>query len=91
MIAQKATLATISEFAKAYAVASKSGNTTFSLTKNELCGAVDKIGEMITLKGSYDDDLTFMDGAELPLGLRTFNAWAHRRREFQGAGTRGAL
>ena len=68
MIAQKATLATISEFAKAYAVASKSGNTTFSLTKNELCGAVDKIGEMITLKGSYDDDLPFMDGAELPLG-----------------------
>ena len=68
MIAQKATLATISEFAKAYAVASKSGNTTFTLTKNELCGAVDKIGEMITLKGSYDDDLPFMDGAELPLG-----------------------
>lgn len=68
MIAQKATLATISEFAKAYAVASKSGNTTFSLTKNELCGAVDKIGEMITLKGSFDDDLSFMDGAELPLG-----------------------
>lgn len=68
MIAQKATLATISEFAKAYAVASKSGNTTFSLTKNELCGAVDKIGEMITLKGSFDDDLPFMDGAELPLG-----------------------
>ena len=68
MISQKATLATISEFAKAYAVASKSANTTFSLTKNELCGAVDKIGEMITLKGSFDDDLTFMDGAELPLG-----------------------
>ena len=68
MIAQKATLATISEFAKAYAVASKSGNTTFNLTKNELCGAVDKIGDMITLKGSYDDDLPFMDGAELPLG-----------------------
>ena len=68
MISQKATLATISEFAKAYAVASKSGNTTFSLTKNELCGAVDKIGEMITLKGSFDDDLPFMDGAELPLG-----------------------
>ena len=68
MIAQKATLATISEFAKAYAVASKSGNTTFNLTKNQLCGAVDKIGEMITLKGSFDDDLTFMDGAELPLG-----------------------
>ena len=68
MIAQKATLATISEFAKAYAVASKSGNTTFSLTKNELCGAVDKIGEMITLKGSFDDDLPFMDGAELPYG-----------------------
>ena len=68
MIAQKTTLQTISEFSKAYAAASKSGSTTFSLTKNELCGAVDKIGEMITLKGSFDDDLTFMDGAELPLG-----------------------
>ena len=56
MIAQKATLATISEFAKAYAGASKSGSTTFNLTKNELCGAVDKIGEMITHKGSYEDD-----------------------------------
>ena len=56
MIAQKATFATVAAFAKAYADATKSGNTTFTLTKNELCGAVDKIGEMITIRGSYDDE-----------------------------------
>ena len=68
MISEKATLATVSAFAKAYAVETKSGNTTFNLTKNELVGAVDKIGEMITIKGSYDDDLKWMDGKELTTG-----------------------
>lgn len=68
MIAQKATFATVAEFAKAYADATKSGNTTFTLTKNELCGAVDKIGEMINIRGSYDDKLFWMEGAALPLG-----------------------
>ena len=92
MIAQKATLTTIQEFAKAYAVASKSGSTTFSLTKNELCGAVDKIGEMITLKGVFDDDLTFMDGAELPLGRTVeeyFRALA-KASLYEGADKEGA-
>ena len=68
MISEKATLATVSAFAKAYAVETKSGNTTFNLTKNQLVGAVDKIGEMITIKGSYDDDLKWMDGKELTTG-----------------------
>ena len=68
MISQKATIATVAAFAKDYANASKSGNTTFTLTKNELIGAVDKIGEMITIKGSYDDDLKWMDGSNLATG-----------------------
>lgn len=68
MIAQKATFATVAAFAKAYADATKSGNTTFTLTKNELCGAVDKIGEMIQIQGNYDDKLGFLDGSALPLG-----------------------
>ena len=68
MISEKATLSTVQAFAKAYAVETKSGNTTFNLTKNELVGAVDKIGEMITIKGSYDDDLKWMDGKELTTG-----------------------
>ena len=92
MISQKATLATISEFAKAYAVASKSGNTTFSLTKNELCSAVDKIGEMITIRGSFDDDLPFMNGSELPLGRTVeeyFRALA-RCSLYEGADKEGA-
>ena len=68
MISEKATIATVAAFAKAYADATKSGNTTFTLTKNELVGAVDKIGEMITIKGSYDDALTWMDGNNLTTG-----------------------
>ena len=65
MIAQKATFATVAAFAKAYADATKSGNTTFTLTKNELCGAVDKIGEMITIRGSYDDKLSFLEDSDV--------------------------
>ena len=68
MISQKATIATVAAFAKDYADATKSGNTTFTLTKNELVGAVDKIGEMVTIKGSYDDDLLWMDGSNLATG-----------------------
>lgn len=68
MISEKATISTVQAFAKAYAVETKSGNTTFNLTKNELVGAVDKIGEMVTIKGSYDDDLKWMDGKELTTG-----------------------
>ena len=68
MISEKATLTTVAAFAKAYADATKSGNTTFNLTKNELVGAVDKIGEMVTIKGSYDDNLLWMDGRNLTTG-----------------------
>ena len=68
MISEKATLSTVAAFAKAYAVETKSGNTTFNLTKNELVGAVDKIGEMVTIKGNYDDDLKWMDGRNLTTG-----------------------
>lgn len=68
MISEKATIATVAKFAKDYANANKSGNTTFTLTKNELVGAVDKIGEMVTIKGSYDDDLMWMDGNNLANG-----------------------
>ena len=68
MISEKATLSTVAAFAKAYVDATKSGNTTFNLTKNQLVGAVDKIGEMVTIKGSYDDDLMWMDGSNLATG-----------------------
>ena len=68
MISEKATIATVAKFAKDYADATKSGNKTFTLTKNELCGAVDKIGEMVTIKGSYDDDLKWMEGNNLRTG-----------------------
>lgn len=39
MISEKATLTTVAAFAKAYADATKSGNTVFTLTKNQLVGA----------------------------------------------------
>lgn len=91
MIAQKATFATVAEFAKAYADATKSGNTTFTLTKNELCGAVDKIGEMITIRGSYDDKLSFLDGSELMLGrtIEEFHRAIAQASLYEGADKEG--
>lgn len=92
MISEKATLATVASFAKDYAVASKSGSTTFTLSTNELCGAVDKIGEMVTIRGSFDDDLAFLDGDALPLGRTVeeyFRAIA-KASLYQGADTEGA-
>lgn len=92
MVQTKATLAEVLDFAKAYAVASKSGSTTYTATYNELCGAVDKIGEMITIKGSFDDDLSWMEGSELPLGRTVeeyFRAIAQASL-YQGADTEGA-
>lgn len=92
MIQTKVTLSVVQSFAKDYAKADKSGNTTFSYSTNELCNAVDKIGEMITIKGSFDDDLTFMDGESLPLGRTVeeyFRAIASASL-YQGADTEGA-
>ena len=91
MIAQKATFATVAAFAKAYADATKSGNTTFTLTKNELCGAVDKIGEMITIRGSYDDKLSFLDGSELPRGrtVEEFHRALAQASLYEGADAEG--
>lgn len=68
MISEKATFATVAAYAKDYADKTKTGNKVFTLTKNELCGAVDKIGEMVTIKGSYDDKLKWMDGNDLATG-----------------------
>ena len=91
MIAQKATYSTVQAFAKAYADATKSGNTTFTLTKNELCGAVDKIGEMITIRGSYDDKLSFLDGSELMLGrtIEEFHRAIAQASLYEGADKEG--
>ena len=91
-VLDKATLAQVQSFAKDYAVASKSGSTTFTLSTNDLCGAVDKIGEMITIKGSFDDDLKFLDGNDLPLG-RTVEEYFRAIGQaslYQGADTEGA-
>ena len=91
MIAQKATFATVAAFAKAYADATKSGNTTFTLTKNELCGAVDKIGEMVTIRGSYDDKLSFLDGSEMMLGrtIEEFHRALAQASLYEGADKEG--
>ena len=91
MIAQKATYSTVASFAKAYADATKSGNTTFTLTKNELCGAVDKIGEMITIRGSYDDKLSFLDGSELMRGrtIEEFHRAIAQASLYEGADKEG--
>ena len=91
MIAQKATFATVAAFAKAYADATKSGNTTFTLTKNELCGAVDKIGGMITIRGSYDDKLSFLDGSELMRGrtIEEFHRAIAQASLYEGADKEG--
>ena len=91
MIVQKATFSTVAAFAKAYADATKAGNTTFTLTKNELCGAVDKIGEMVTIRGSYDDKLSFLDGSELTLGrtIEEFHRALAQASLYEGADKEG--
>lgn len=69
MVQTKATLATIQQFATAYADATKSGSTdAYNASTDNLVGAVDKIGEQFTVEGGYDDRLKFMDGSNLPLG-----------------------
>ncbi len=90
-VQEKATLAVVQKFAKDYAIASKSGNTTYNVSYNDVCKATDKIGQMITVKGSFDDDLFWMDGDTLPLGRTVeeyFRAIA-AASTYQGADTEG--
>lgn len=69
----KMTIKGLKDFAKAYVDASKQAGTWVASTKN-LLGAIDKIGKMVTLDGTYGDKLPELEGDKLPLG-RTIEEW----------------
>lgn len=69
----KMTITGLKNFAKAYVDASKQAGTWVASTKN-LLGAIDKIGKMVTLDGTYGDKLPELEGDKLPLG-RTIEEW----------------
>lgn len=69
----KMTIEGLKGFAKAYVDASKQAGTWTASTKN-LLGAIDKIGKMVTLDGTYGDKLPELEGDKLPLG-RTIEEW----------------
>lgn len=53
---------------KAYIDASKIANPTFTATKEELTGLINKIFREVFLDGDYTEDLGFMDGFEVTVG-----------------------
>lgn len=93
MATQKAiTLADLSTFVGSYVTAANSGNTTYTATKEDVTGMVDKIGSQFTIKGTFEDHLEFMNGNDLPLGRTVeeyFRAIA-AASTWQGAATEGA-
>lgn len=69
----KLTKAGLVAFATAYVTAAKQAGS-FSVTTDNIIGAVDKIGKMVTLDGTVTDKLAFMDGDDLPFG-KTIEEW----------------
>ena len=63
----KMTLSGLGSFLASYVDASKQAGT-FSASTNNLYALVDKIGEIITLKGDFNDKLPELDGSDLPFG-----------------------
>lgn len=63
----KMTTAGIKALAVSYVDASKQAGA-WNSTTNNMYGAVDKIGKMVMLDGSFIDKLPELDGDELPLG-----------------------
>ena len=63
----KMTSAGLKTLAKTYVAAAKQAGA-WNATTNNLYSAVDKIGKMVMLDGSFIDKLPELDGDELPLG-----------------------
>lgn len=63
----KMTVANLKTFAGTYVAAAKQAGA-WTNSNNNLYGALDKIGKMITIKGNFQDKLPELDGDELPLG-----------------------
>lgn len=63
----KMTIADLKTFAASYVAAAKQAGA-WSATTNNLYGLIDKIGEIVMLKGNFSDKLPELDGNELPYG-----------------------
>lgn len=63
----KLTISDLQTLCKSYVAAAKQAGTWTESTEN-IYGALDKIGKMVMLDGSYLDKLPELDGDELPLG-----------------------
>lgn len=63
----KMTTAGIKALASTYVAAAKQAGS-WSVSTNNMYGAIDKIGKMVMLDGSFIDKLPELDGDELPLG-----------------------
>ena len=63
----KMTIGGLTALAKEYVAAAKQAGS-WSATTNNMYGALDKIGKMVMLDGSFVDKLPELDGDELPLG-----------------------
>ena len=70
----KLTLEQLKTIISSYVNPAKIGSTTFTISKDNLAGLVDKIGKIVTLDTSFYDKLSMFDGEDLPLG-KTVEEW----------------
>ena len=64
----KLSLAELKTAVASYVDSSKMANTTFSATRNNIVGLLDKIGKIVQLDTSFFDKLPELDGEELSFG-----------------------
>lgn len=60
--------------AKDYVDAAKQANGTFTVSKDNIVGLIDKIGRTLIIDGLFQDKLPELEGTELPNG-RTIEEW----------------
>ena len=62
------TEAELKQIAELYLDSNKIAVNNFNVTKDNIIGAVDKIGKMEMIDSTFYDKLTELDGDNLPLG-----------------------
>ena len=69
----KMTLATLKSFVASYVAAAKQAGA-WAATTDSITNLLDKIGQQVTIDGSFQDKLPELDGNDLPLG-KTVEEW----------------